>query len=341
MGIKSNYNKFLRDISPNIFNTVHISNYIHKKIAIDTTLYMYKYKAIFGDTWLEGFARLIKCLRDNGVHCIFILDGPSPVEKTEEQTKRRESKQKLIEQIKAINEDITIYRRNGSVGDHLTKLFKDTGGIVIDSEIDMRYEKKSRQVVNINNNDFIELKKLFDLYGVSWHEAPGEAEKYGCKLCIDNMVDAVLSDDTDILAYGSPVCLSKLDVISGLVCQVNYQQLLTELGFDRMQHLDHCIMCGTDYNDNIKGIGSHKSYKLMQKYNNIEQIVSNIVEESDLGERANDLRKMFTYFIDISDVKILYNNIPDSEGIMAFLKDKKIAYVDLQFIPNKVTIKFI
>lgn len=79
----------------------------------------------------------------------------------------------------------------------------------------------------------------------------------------------------------------------------------------------------------------------MQKYNNIEQIVSNIVEESDLGERANDLRKMFTYFIDISDVKILYNNIPDSEGIMAFLKDKKIAYVDLQFIPNKVTIKFI
>ena len=94
MGIKSNYNKFLKDISPNIFNTVHISNFIHKKIAIDTTLYMYKYKAIFGDTWIEGFARLIKCLRDNGVHCIFILDCPSLIEKTEEQTKRRESKQK-------------------------------------------------------------------------------------------------------------------------------------------------------------------------------------------------------------------------------------------------------
>ena len=90
----------------------------------------------------------------------------------------------IAQQIKAISEDITIYRRDGSVGDHLTKLFKDTGGIVIDSEINMRYEKKSRQVVNINNDDFIELKKIFDLYGVSWYEAPGEAEKYGCKLCI-------------------------------------------------------------------------------------------------------------------------------------------------------------
>jgi len=34
MGLKSGFNKILRDICPNVFETIHISEYAYKKVAI-------------------------------------------------------------------------------------------------------------------------------------------------------------------------------------------------------------------------------------------------------------------------------------------------------------------
>ena len=52
-----------------------------KKIAIDISLYMCKYKAIYGDNWLYAFLKLISSLRKNEIHCVFIYDNGAPPEK--------------------------------------------------------------------------------------------------------------------------------------------------------------------------------------------------------------------------------------------------------------------
>ena len=48
MGIK-NLHKFLKKHAEDAYEVTHLSNFEYKKIAIDTSLYMYKYKVIFAD----------------------------------------------------------------------------------------------------------------------------------------------------------------------------------------------------------------------------------------------------------------------------------------------------
>ena len=94
MGIK-NLNKFLHQKCPEVFETVHISQYAFKKVAIDISLYMHKFKAIAGERWLSAFMNLITSLRRNNIHAVFVFDGKSPIEKNEERAKRRKEREKL------------------------------------------------------------------------------------------------------------------------------------------------------------------------------------------------------------------------------------------------------
>ena len=82
MGIHD-LNKFLRSQCPSVFEEIHISEYSYKKVAIDTSLYMCKFKVLYGDDWLSAFLNLVACLRRQNVHCVFIFDSGSPFEKIE------------------------------------------------------------------------------------------------------------------------------------------------------------------------------------------------------------------------------------------------------------------
>ena len=80
MGIKSNYTKCIRKIAgDDIFKPTHISEFAFKKIAIDLSLYVYKFKAAMGERWLSGILNMIKCFRINIVHPVFIFDGKPPI----------------------------------------------------------------------------------------------------------------------------------------------------------------------------------------------------------------------------------------------------------------------
>ena len=55
-----------------------------------------------------------------------------------------------------------------------------------------------------------ETKDLFDLMGVSWMEAPMEAEGAAAVMCSRGHVSAVASQDWDTLLYGSPMMVRNL-----------------------------------------------------------------------------------------------------------------------------------
>ena len=123
MGIK-NLNKFLRDKCPEVFQKMHISNFSFKKVAIDISLYMYKFKAIAGERWLLAFINLITSLRRNHMHCIFIFDGKSPPEKEEERARRRVERDKLEKKVNDLLEAIDVYHKTGEIHEILTQLWE-------------------------------------------------------------------------------------------------------------------------------------------------------------------------------------------------------------------------
>ena len=121
MGIKS-LHKFLRKHCPEIYVETHISAYAYQKVAIDISLYLFKYKTIFGDRWLDAFINLICCLRRNEIHCVFIYDGPSPPEKDKEKASRKASRDKLVEKINLIEDAIDLYYQTNEVTEVLQKI---------------------------------------------------------------------------------------------------------------------------------------------------------------------------------------------------------------------------
>ena len=105
MGIK-NLHKILRKHCEEIYIETHLSNYAFKKIAIDISLYMFKYKTIFRERWLDAFINLVACLRKNEIHCVFVYDNGAPPEKDLEKQTRIDSRNKIRDKIKLIEADV-------------------------------------------------------------------------------------------------------------------------------------------------------------------------------------------------------------------------------------------
>ena len=123
MGIK-NLNAFLKKECPEIFQLIHISNFAFEKVAIDISLYMHKFKAIAGKMWLNAFLNLIASLRRNQIHSVFIFDGEAPIEKHQEQKKRRIQKEKLKNNIQMLEEAVEHYKKNKKILPILSELYK-------------------------------------------------------------------------------------------------------------------------------------------------------------------------------------------------------------------------
>jgi len=315
MGIKSNFNKFISSTASfNVFEEIHISQYGTKKIAIDTTLFLFKYKASLSDKWMTGFVNLICLFRKYNVHCIFIFDGPSPEEKQSEQLHRKEGKQKLQDNVASLEADLLTFQSTGVMSEKLQKISTPH------ETLEYSIHKKRNQIVNITSKDFFLLKEMLELMKVPHHDATTESEKFCSKLCIDGLVDAVLSDDTDVIAYCSPIALSKLNVYTGNCVSVSNEKLLESLSLDSQQLLDFCIMCGTDYNKNIPNVGSTTAYKYIKEHNNIETISSALnIDVSGLNHVR--VRQLFTCFDGETNLNYVpYCGIPDLGVVGAFFK---------------------
>ena len=341
MGIKG-LNDIIKKYCPNILkNEIKLSEYTYKKIAIDTTLYMFKYKAILGDKWLNGFLNLIICLRKNNIHCVFIEDGKAPAEKSNERKKRAEQKEKLENKIYDIESALNKYYNTNEIDDILLKicesenndkiknLFRDDLSNIKTQTFNIKiceayFRKVQNQNVKIEENDFILIRELFKYLGIPYFKSEKEAETMCCYLASHGYVDAVLSEDTDVLAYKTGKFLTKINTSSETCIEIDFLELIENLNLDEDSFLDLCIMCGNDYNDNIKGIGPDKSYKLLKEFKSIEEIEKILDIKTKLNKYDTSIlnykktRELFSVPKDFN-FKIPYCDKPNFSKLEEFL----------------------
>ena len=142
-------------------------------------------------------------------------------------------------------------------------------------------KKKEKQIINFSKDDIIDLKKMLELFGVPYIQAPGEAEALGAYLSSVGKIKAVLTEDTDVLAYGTSIYISNLNSSTGYCDGIYLSEVLESFEFSQEEFLDFCIMCGTDYNDNIPGYAAGNVFKFITKYKCIENFI-----EEDKKERS-------------------------------------------------------
>jgi 5'-3' exonuclease len=329
MGIKS-LNKFLRNNCSAVYQEVDISEYSFKKIAIDISLYLCKFKIVCGHRWLSAFINLVCFLRKNNIHCVFIYDSKAPVEKNDEKEKRAEHKDKIKQNIFLIEKALEKYYNTGEIDDTLREVHikeeekpnrrllteQKTGGVDIEA-IEFKVNKMKSYILDISPRDFELTKELFRILSVPYYDAPMEAETMCSDLCRRGIVDAVLSEDTDVLAYGTPIFLNNINMSKNTCIRVLYHEVLENLNLTESQFTDLCIMCGTDYNKNIFRVGCEKAYRLLTQYNNIEGIAENTPLDISILNHIR-VREIFTEYEQYNITEIEYCGIPDFEELSYF-----------------------
>jgi 5'-3' exonuclease len=316
MGIKD-LNKILKTKCESALNTRPLSAYMGYRVAIDTSIFLYKFMYVYGNI-VDGLVRLTVTLLNNGILPVYVLDGKPPKEKMDLLNERKEKREEMILTAKILRDitdakdenpellkgdiDVLIlesYQKN-------VKLKKGEGeGEKVDGESpsimvnkilsvndwDILYngqvdemekyrEGIERKIIQIRKEHIEDVKKLMSLFGVPCIIAQSEAESLCAVLCKKKIVDAVLSEDMDVLATGGTVLLKNFSMEKGgSVTEVCLEGVLNGLDLSYDQFLDMCILCGCDYTTKIGGIGPMHALKLVKTYGSIEGAMPYILKK--------------------------------------------------------------
>jgi exonuclease-1 len=107
---------------------------------------------------------------------------------------------------------------------------------------------------------------------VKYIVSPYEADAQLSYLCSNNLVDGVISEDSDCVPYGCKSILFKLDKQSGKCNHLSLTSLRSHCAkgfdlqsFDKEMIITMCIAAGCDYVQSPKSFGIKSSYRLVSK----------------------------------------------------------------------------
>jgi flap endonuclease-1 len=242
-------NRFLRTKNPKGIKEVHLNTFANKKIAIDISIYLYRYAS--QDALTENILKMCNLFKSHKIRPLFVFDGKSSDKKQETLFKRKEAKQKAYSQYTILKND--------------TRFLKNKSRL-------LRELKRKSTYINIKMIN--QVKNTLDSCGMSYIVANGEADELCAALAKTNKVAAVLSEDTDMFAYGVPVVLKYFSFVKHTVVMYETNKLLGELNLNYDEFLDICVLSGTDYNKSCGNL--FNIYDFMIKYK------KNIIDSGEL-----------------------------------------------------------
>ena len=258
----------LRDIVPK--TVVRLEDLSGKSIAIDAYNALYQFLAIIRQpdgtplkdsagkitSHLSGLLYRTSNLVEMGIKPIYVFDGKPPTLKQVEIKRRMKVKEEAFARYeRALKEGKTEEAR--------------------------MYAQATSHLKDYMAEDS---KKLLDLMGIPWVQAPSEGEAQAAHLTKRGVSDYCASQDYDSLLFGAPKLIRNVtisgrrklpskniyvDVVPEMVeleralkeCEITYEQLV-----------DVGILTGTDFNpDGIKGLGPKTALKMIKEHGNIER----------------------------------------------------------------------
>ncbi len=261
MGIK-NLNKFLKENAKESIKLGHVSELNGKKIAIDISIYMYKFAS--EGTLIENMYLMLSIFRYYNVIPIFVFDGKPPAEKKELLQKRREDKKEAEAEFNELKNKLQI---NANMEESEKQ------------EIINNMDMLKRKFVNVSKSDIENIKDLIRAYGATYYDAPGEADELCAMLTIKGKVWACLSEDMDMFVYGCPRVIRYLSLLNHTYVMYYMKEILLDLGITQKELREICILSGTDYNcvngDDSKNHTLYTTLKHFKKYHHNNKNVNN------------------------------------------------------------------
>jgi len=228
----------------------HLSDFHGMTIAVDGYVWLHRgviscardiCLGVSTSKYVTYFIRQVHLLINNGVKPFIVFDGGDLPEKAGKEAERAAKRE-----------------RNLKAGLSLLKQGASS-----------KAEQCFQRAVDVTPDMAWQVIKELKKDGIDYLVAPYEADSQLVKLCLDGKCEGVLTEDSDLLTFGCPRVLLKLDY-SGHCDTIALADLGNNKGMDfvnwsQEMFVEMCIFTGCDYLPSIPGLGIKRSHALIAK----------------------------------------------------------------------------
>ncbi|KAK7247222.1 hypothetical protein RIF29_42099 [Crotalaria pallida] len=244
-----------------IMSPIHIKDLNGRSVAVDTYSWLHKgalscssnlCKSIPTTRHIEYCMHRVNLLRHFGVNPILVFDGGLLPMKTDQENKRARVRKENFERAVQHESD-----------GNSTAAFEC-------------YQK----AVDISPAIARDLIQVLKQENVQYIVAPYEADAQMTFLAITKQVDAVITEDSDLIPFGCPRIIFKMDKF-GQGVQFQYSMLeknkeLSFEGFNRQMLLEMCILSGCDYLQSLPGMGLKRAHAIIKKFKSYDKVLKHL-----------------------------------------------------------------
>ena len=253
MGIK-HLNNFFRTECGDSIKVISIAELSGKKIAVDISIYMYKYES--NEALIENMYLMLATFRQYNIIPIFIFDGKPPTEKKALLEKRKIDKKSAEKEYNILKQKLEMNNTNNEEKQELIS----------------NMDSLKKRFIYINREKIDQVKSLIRAYGATYYDAPGEADELCALLVLKNKVWACLSEDMDMFVYGCTRVIRYLSLFNHTAILYNTKEILEKLSLTQKEFREICVLSGTDYNiqncnNNLKNMPNlYETFNLFKIY---------------------------------------------------------------------------
>jgi len=249
--------------------------------------------------------RSTRLICDYNIRLVFVFDGQPPRLKQREIMKRRKLREKATKE----------WKTSLKAGDYIKAFSK----AVMTSRL-------TRPMTE-------DAKKLLQLLGIPFVQAPSEAEAQTAYMAFKGEVWAASSKDYDSLLFGAPRLVRFLTISGkeflpskGIARPlkpelIKLNSFLSNYGITREQLIDIAVLMGTDFNEGIKGIGPRTAVNLLRRHGKIENMPPEIRSKIK-RQNYEEVRKIFLQPPVTSNYTLNYESL-NEDGLTDFLCDQR------------------
>lgn len=296
--------------------TVKLVDLSGKSIAIDAYNALYQFLAIIRQpdgtplkdrsgrvtSHLSGLLYRTSNLVEMGIKPIYVFDGvPPALKETEIKRRMKVKKEALVKYERAVKE-----------------------GRIEEARV---YAQATSRLKDYMAEDS---KRLLDLMGIPWVQAPSEGEAQAAHLAKREDAYYCASQDYDSLLFGAPRFVRNVTIsgrrklprkkvyIEVVPEIVELEQVLKECGITYEQLIDVGILIGTDFNpEGIKGLGPKTALKLVKEHGSLENVLPHI-KNTEFPVEPQRIREIFLHPKVTDNYKIEWKE-PNAEDVINFI----------------------
>lgn len=288
-----------------VLQDIEIDDLSGTTVAVDAPNWLYKYlttTAQFTDTEsyttadgtelpnMIGVPRGIKKFIEYNITPVFVFDGSAHEMKAAEIKERREKRESAEKSAK----------------DADTK------------EESAKYQARSQ---HINEAVIKTTKQLLDRLDIQYCTAPRAAEAQTAHMTSYEEFDHAVSEDYDSLLFGATSTVRDLTSAGDTAEKMLLEKTLTKHSFTRRELVNAAILCGTDYNDGVYGIGPKTSLKAVKEHDTLDDILA--AEDAEV-EKASAIQDLFMKPPRTNDWPEPTQPVPDTSAVRSYLKSNGI-----------------